>query len=214
MTYLDIYDVNSKRLLAYDAKKTGTQLDLPQPFKFPGGLDQPKRHGHIAEGQRLNDCIGLAWIGTTCQKRKHCSIVELNTAIPSFSAAHEIGHSIGVHHEEDSSCPFEAKDPSRSSFMSSVSWSGNAWATKGITPQLTKCAIKELKTAIKGQSNCLLKDEPDRVNPSLEYKTALKGIILHFAVTSVCLHSVPLNLPTSRLLRHSWYHSGAVTYRN
>lgn len=121
----------------------------------------------------------------------------MNTAIPSFSAAHEIFHSIGVHHEEDSTCPFEAKDPNRSSFMSSVSWSGNAWATKGITPQLTPCAIKELKLALKDRSSCLVKDEPERTNPSLEFKTAIKGAISSLLRSDTLLLCLPTKLARS-----------------
>ena len=176
LTYLDIYDHSARRIVAYT--ENTEEFELPHPFRYPwpGRPRQAKQYPAVAQGQRAYDTVGLAWVGSTCDKRKHCSIVEMNSPIASFSAAHEIGHAIGVSHEEDGQCTYDSKDPNDSSFMSAVSWSANPWATKGKLPILTPCTVDAFVEAVKSQDGkCLLKSATDRTNPAVEFKMAFKG---------------------------------------
>ncbi|OWA52041.1 hypothetical protein BV898_16499 [Hypsibius exemplaris] len=175
LTYLDIYDPSAKRIAAYTANDA--EFELPRAFQYPWPLGprQSKEYPPVKEQNRVYDTVGLAWIGSTCDKRKHCTIVEMNSPIASFSAAHEIGHSIGVNHEEEGKCPFNSKDPENSSFMSAVSWSANSWATLGKIPVLTKCTVNAFMDAIVTDGKCLVKPEADRTNPSVDFKLAFHG---------------------------------------
>lgn len=195
MRYIDIYDKNRRKKDYYRREMDDIEFQLPRPIRYktiPNYRPIVTNPQEIPENLRAYDTIGLAWVGAICHKKRHCSVVEMNSPIASFSAAHELGHNLGlVHEEENRECNFNPKDPDRSSFMSSMSWGSNAWATKGAVPVLTECSITKLITSLRGSSKCVVKAKRDRTEPTLKFKTVFKGICGLPTVKVACLWNFP-----------------------
>ncbi|XP_055341403.1 A disintegrin and metalloproteinase with thrombospondin motifs 19-like [Paramacrobiotus metropolitanus] len=179
LTYLDIYDKNKKRKrreMEFD------QITLPEAKRndrIRGWRPTHTDPRSIPETHKAYDTIGLAWIGSTCNQRRHCSLVEMNSPMASLSGAHELGHSLGMHHEEQlKECRYNPKDPDRSSFMSSHSSGGNPWATKGTLPSLTRCTTQELIKALNGANRCLVRSQKDKIERQFSFKTHFLGVIV------------------------------------
>ncbi|XP_064632863.1 A disintegrin and metalloproteinase with thrombospondin motifs 9-like [Lineus longissimus] len=59
---------------------------------------------NICRANNQCDTLGLADIGTICDSRRSCSIIEDSGLSTSFTIAHELGHQLGLPHDDDSRC--------------------------------------------------------------------------------------------------------------
>lgn len=56
------------------------------------------------KGRTLCDTLGLAHSGRICDPESSCAIIEDNGLAASFTIAHELGHVLGVPHDEEEKC--------------------------------------------------------------------------------------------------------------
>ncbi|KAJ8393068.1 hypothetical protein AAFF_G00067510 [Aldrovandia affinis] len=94
------------------------------------------------------DTVGIAYLGGTCSSRRRCVLVEDNGLNLPFTIAHELGHSLGIRHDDDhASCSSHAH-------MMSGEW------VKGRNPSnlsWSSCSRDDLEKFLRsGASACLL----------------------------------------------------------
>lgn len=113
--------------------------------------------GSFPDDKKISDAIGMALLGSTCDKRMHCTLVEMNSFSPSISAAHELAHSMGMNHEGANGCP---PNESPSSFAIPTHEMKIGWTQFAQLPILSTCAIRELVAFLRGTGRCLVKKAP------------------------------------------------------
>ncbi|XP_047248138.1 A disintegrin and metalloproteinase with thrombospondin motifs 8-like isoform X2 [Girardinichthys multiradiatus] len=55
-------------------------------------------------GQKSCDTLGVADVGTMCDPKRSCSVIEDNGLQASFTAAHELGHVLSMPHDDSKTC--------------------------------------------------------------------------------------------------------------
>jgi hypothetical protein len=95
----------------YTPTMTGSEVnstDLLQKFSTWGASGLPSYdHRQLLSGFNFDGAtIGLAYVGTMCQLSTSTSIVQMigTNAITAVVAAHELGHSFGMQHDEPLGC--------------------------------------------------------------------------------------------------------------
>ncbi|KAJ8343956.1 hypothetical protein SKAU_G00312850 [Synaphobranchus kaupii] len=98
------------------------------------------------------DTVGIAYLGGTCSSKRRCVLVEDNGLNLPFTITHELGHSLGISHDDD-----HASCTSHSHIMS------GEWV-KGRNPSnlsWSSCSRDDLETFLRsGDSACLLRTDP------------------------------------------------------
>ncbi|XP_058490531.1 A disintegrin and metalloproteinase with thrombospondin motifs 8-like [Solea solea] len=55
-------------------------------------------------GQKSCDTLGVADVGTMCDPKRSCSVIEDNGLQAAFTAAHELGHVLSMSHDDSKNC--------------------------------------------------------------------------------------------------------------
>ncbi|XP_078800984.1 A disintegrin and metalloproteinase with thrombospondin motifs 17-like isoform X2 [Oryzias latipes] len=98
------------------------------------------------------DTVGIAYLGGACSSRRKCALVEDNGLNLALTIAHELGHNLGMSHDED-----HTNCTSQSHIMS------GEWV-KGRKPSdmsWSSCSRKDLEAFLRSKaSDCLLQTDP------------------------------------------------------
>ncbi|XP_035252596.1 A disintegrin and metalloproteinase with thrombospondin motifs 17-like [Anguilla anguilla] len=98
------------------------------------------------------DTVGIAYLGGTCSPKRRCVLVEDNGFNLPFTITHELGHSLGVSHDDD-----HASCTSHSHIMS------GEWV-KGRNPSnlsWSPCSSDDLEKFLRSEASaCLLQTDP------------------------------------------------------
>ncbi|XP_055336473.1 uncharacterized protein LOC129586954 isoform X2 [Paramacrobiotus metropolitanus] len=202
LTMLDLFDAPVKTNPISNTRsaiRLDTKIRKPPRRKNGPFLPNTSKDGQHAVNQNARDSVGMALLGSACNKAMHCSIVEMASFTPSLSAADELAHSMGANHEGANGCA-AAENPS--SFLLSPAGKQNGWTQFAQVPIISTCAIKEMATFLKGDGKCLLKD-PSPPGEGLEFRKALNEILHRpLSAEEICkLRGGPLFLKT-----HKWKH--------
>lgn len=114
--------------------------------------------GNFTSGKKMSDRIGMALLGSTCDKALHCTVIEMNSFAPSMSAAHELTHTMGVNHEGPNGC-MEKENPT-SFMLAAHDDMKTGWTQFAQLPVMSTCGIRELITFLQGNGRCLVKKAP------------------------------------------------------
>ncbi|XP_061574694.1 A disintegrin and metalloproteinase with thrombospondin motifs 8-like [Cololabis saira] len=81
------------------------QLFNPASHRHPGHYDTAMlfTREDIC-GQKSCDTLGVADVGTMCDPKKSCSVIEDNGLQAAFTAAHELGHVLSMPHDDSKTC--------------------------------------------------------------------------------------------------------------
>ncbi|KAM4678065.1 A disintegrin and metalloproteinase with thrombospondin motifs 17 isoform 2-T2 [Discoglossus pictus] len=121
------------------------------------------------------DTVGIAYLGGACSSKRKCVLAEDNGLNLAFTIAHELGHNIGMSHDDDHpSCA------GRSHIMS------GEWV-KGRSPSdlsWSTCSREELENFLKSKvSSCLLVTDP-RSHYAVRLPHKLPG--MHYSASEQC----------------------------
>lgn len=114
-------------------------LRLADPDKSPDvGLT------YLFSGNRNTDeAIGLAWIGAVCRTDGFDVGVTTPTTYGDLLVTHEIGHSMGAHHDTDTSCQSETNMLMWPRISSTTRQSFSACSTQSVTHGIDKSCLQE-----------------------------------------------------------------------
>ncbi|XP_051920119.1 A disintegrin and metalloproteinase with thrombospondin motifs 17 [Hippocampus zosterae] len=121
------------------------------------------------------DTVGMAYLGGVCSAKRKCVLAEDNGLNLAFTIAHELGHNMGMSHDDDhASCSGHA-------YIMSGEW------VKGRNPSdlsWSPCSRDDLEKFLRSKSSaCLLHTDPwSRQQPRLPSK--LPG--MHYSVDEQC----------------------------
>ncbi|XP_054944157.1 A disintegrin and metalloproteinase with thrombospondin motifs 17 isoform X7 [Physeter macrocephalus] len=121
------------------------------------------------------DTVGIAYLGGVCSAKRKCVLAEDNGLNLAFTIAHELGHNLGMNHDDDhSSCA------GRSHIMS------GEWV-KGRNPSdlsWSSCSRDDLENFLKSKvSTCLLVTDP-RSQHAVRLPHKLPG--MHYSANEQC----------------------------
>ncbi|XP_053573579.1 A disintegrin and metalloproteinase with thrombospondin motifs 17 [Bombina bombina] len=121
------------------------------------------------------DTVGIAYLGGACSPKRKCVLAEDNGLNLAFTVAHELGHNLGMSHDDDHpSCA------GRSHIMS------GEWV-KGRNPSdlsWSTCSRDELENFLKSKvSSCLLMTDP-RSHYAVRLPHKLPG--MHYSASEQC----------------------------
>ncbi|XP_073424908.1 A disintegrin and metalloproteinase with thrombospondin motifs 17 isoform X1 [Dendrobates tinctorius] len=121
------------------------------------------------------DTVGIAYLGGACSPKRKCVLAEDNGLNLAFTIAHELGHNMGMSHDDDHpSCA------GRSHIMS------GEWI-KGRSPSdlsWSTCSREELENFLKSKvSSCLLATDP-RSHHAVRLPHKLPG--MHYSASEQC----------------------------
>uniref|UniRef100_A0A3B3DAW6 ADAM metallopeptidase with thrombospondin type 1 motif, 17 n=1 Tax=Oryzias melastigma TaxID=30732 RepID=A0A3B3DAW6_ORYME len=113
------------------------------------------------------DTVGIAYLGGACSPRRKCVLVEDNGLNLALTIAHELGHNLGMSHDEDhTNC-------SSQSHIMSGEW------VKGRRPSdlsWSSCSRTDLEVFLRSKaSNCLLQTDP-RIRSQVRLGSKLPGM--------------------------------------
>ena len=173
---LDLFETSSKRRRTRSVSNDDQEFSVPVPERRkdlhnwkPGS----SAHLRIPEEKKVFAAVGLALLGSTCSKSHHCSVVEMNSFTASLSAAHELGHALGMNHEGSNGCP---EQDSLTSFVVPTQPMETGWTEFAHLPVVSRCAIQELVGYLKGDGRCLVRLPPQDVDRRL--RTKLQGTVI------------------------------------
>ncbi|KAG8440721.1 hypothetical protein GDO86_006459 [Hymenochirus boettgeri] len=121
------------------------------------------------------DTVGIAYLGGACSSKRKCVLAEDNGLNLAFTVAHELGHNMGMNHDDDHpSCA------GRSHIMS------GEWV-KGRSPSdlsWSTCSRDDLENFLKSKvSSCLLVTDP-RSHYAVRLPHKLPG--MHYSASEQC----------------------------
>ncbi|ERE80445.1 A disintegrin and metalloproteinase with thrombospondin motif 17-like protein [Cricetulus griseus] len=137
------------------------------------------------------DTVGIAYLGGVCSAKRKCVLAEDNGLNLAFTIAHELGHNLGMNHDDDhSSCA------GRSHIMS------GEWV-KGRNPSdlsWSSCSRDDLENFLKSKvSTCLLITDP-RSQHALRLPHKLPG--MHYSANEQCQILFGTNATFCRNMEH------------
>uniref|UniRef100_A0A8C5M2R4 ADAM metallopeptidase with thrombospondin type 1 motif 17 n=1 Tax=Leptobrachium leishanense TaxID=445787 RepID=A0A8C5M2R4_9ANUR len=120
------------------------------------------------------DTVGIAYLGGACSPKRKCVLAEDNGLNLAFTIAHELGHNMGMSHDDDHpTCAGR-------SYIMSGEW------VKGRSPSdlsWSTCSREELENFLKSKvSSCLLVTDPRHRAVRLPHK--LPG--MHYSASEQC----------------------------
>lgn len=110
---------------------------------FFGSLDLYKT---TLTGKNHTGVLGLAWVGGMCQTNYSCTINEVTNFESAFVIAHELGHSLGIMHDEQrNNCDPNKFIMSEKTGAGKVHWSrcSNAYLNESIAKHQLECLNTE-----------------------------------------------------------------------
>ncbi|XP_049761199.1 A disintegrin and metalloproteinase with thrombospondin motifs 17 [Elephas maximus indicus] len=137
------------------------------------------------------DTVGIAYLGGVCSAKRKCVLAEDNGLNLAFTIAHELGHNLGMNHDDDhSSCA------GRSHIMS------GEWV-KGRNPSdlsWSSCSRDDLENFLKSKvSTCLLVTDP-RSQQAVRLPHKLPG--MHYSANEQCQILFGTNATFCRNMEH------------
>ncbi|XP_048225003.1 A disintegrin and metalloproteinase with thrombospondin motifs 17 [Perognathus longimembris pacificus] len=137
------------------------------------------------------DTVGIAYLGGVCSSKRKCVLAEDNGLNLAFTIAHELGHNLGMNHDDDhSSCA------GRSHIMS------GEWV-KGRNPSdlsWSSCSRDDLENFLKSKvSTCLLITDP-RSQHAVRLPHKLPG--MHYSANEQCQILFGTNATFCRNMEH------------
>uniref|UniRef100_A0A8D0MSQ0 Peptidase M12B domain-containing protein n=1 Tax=Sus scrofa TaxID=9823 RepID=A0A8D0MSQ0_PIG len=132
------------------------------------------------------DTVGIAYLSGMCSEKRKCIIAEDNGLNLAFTIAHEMGHNMGINHDNDHpSCAdglhIMSGEWIKGQNLGDVSWS--------------RCSKEDLERFLRSKaSNCLLQTNPQSVNsvmvpsklPEMTYTADEQCQILFGPLASFC----------------------------
>nr|XP_051700143.1 A disintegrin and metalloproteinase with thrombospondin motifs 19 isoform X2 [Oryctolagus cuniculus] len=132
------------------------------------------------------DTVGIAYLNGMCSEKRKCIIAEDNGLNLAFTIAHEMGHNMGINHDNDHpSCAdglhIMSGEWIKGQNLGDVSWS--------------RCSKEDLERFLRSKaSNCLLQTNPQSVNsvmvpsklPGMTYTADEQCQILFGPLASFC----------------------------
>ncbi|XP_061819734.2 A disintegrin and metalloproteinase with thrombospondin motifs 17 [Nerophis lumbriciformis] len=121
------------------------------------------------------DTVGIAYLGGVCSAKRKCVLAEDNGLNLAFTIAHELGHNMGMSHDDDhATCTGHA-------YIMSGEW------VKGRNPSdlsWSSCSRDDLETFLRSKSSgCLLHTDP-RSRYQVRLPPKLPG--MHYSVDEQC----------------------------
>ncbi|KAJ8398333.1 hypothetical protein AAFF_G00429030 [Aldrovandia affinis] len=150
----------------------------------PGGRDDPPpidvavfvtRTDFCVHKDEPCDTVGIAYLGGTCSSKRKCVLAEDNGLNLAFTIAHELGHNMGMSHDDDhSTCTGHAH-------IMSGEW------VKGRNPSdlsWSSCSRDDLENFLRSKvSACLLQTDP-RTRYAVRLPPKLPG--MHYSADEQC----------------------------
>ncbi|GFU37857.1 a disintegrin and metalloproteinase with thrombospondin motifs 9 [Nephila pilipes] len=78
------------------------ELNTPQGYHHDTAILLTRED--LCRHSRTCDTLGLAQSGMACDRESSCAVVEDNGLSAAFTIAHEIGHILGIPHDDDTKC--------------------------------------------------------------------------------------------------------------
>uniref|UniRef100_A0A2K5UCS0 ADAM metallopeptidase with thrombospondin type 1 motif 17 n=1 Tax=Macaca fascicularis TaxID=9541 RepID=A0A2K5UCS0_MACFA len=168
--------------------------------QVPGGKDDPPlvdaavfvtRTDFCVHKDEPCDTVGIAYLGGVCSAKRKCVLAEDNGLNLAFTIAHELGHNLGMNHDDDhSSCA------GRSHIMS------GEWV-KGRNPSdlsWSSCSRDDLENFLKSKvSTCLQVTDP-RSQHTVRLPHKLPG--MHYSANEQCQILFGTNATFCRNMEH------------
>ncbi|XP_054999515.1 A disintegrin and metalloproteinase with thrombospondin motifs 17 [Sorex araneus] len=121
------------------------------------------------------DTVGIAYLGGACSAKRKCVLAEDNGLNLAFTIAHELGHNLGMNHDDD-----HASCAGRSHIMSGEWVKGRSPSDLSWSP----CSREDLENFLKSKtSTCLLVTDP-RSQHALHLPSKLPG--MHYSANEQC----------------------------
>uniref|UniRef100_A0A8D0RJC1 Peptidase M12B domain-containing protein n=1 Tax=Sus scrofa TaxID=9823 RepID=A0A8D0RJC1_PIG len=159
--------------------------------QVPGGKDDTPPVDAAVFDVFCVSAAGIAYLGGVCSAKRKCVLAEDNGLNLAFTIAHELGHNLGMNHDDDhSSCA------GRSHIMS------GEWV-KGRNPSdlsWSSCSRDDLENFLKSKvSTCLLVTDP-RSQHAVRLPHKLPG--MHYSANEQCQILFGTNATFCRNLEH------------
>ncbi|XP_037068676.1 A disintegrin and metalloproteinase with thrombospondin motifs 20-like [Pollicipes pollicipes] len=105
------------------------------------------------------DTLGLAELGTMCDPRASCSIIQDNGLSAAFTVAHELGHVLNIPHDDDFKCkPFMGPDKAEYAMSRMLNHNTHPWSW-------SNCSRHFLTDYLSGDYGQCLKNRPLAPSP-------------------------------------------------
>uniref|UniRef100_A0A2K6DRM9 ADAM metallopeptidase with thrombospondin type 1 motif 17 n=1 Tax=Macaca nemestrina TaxID=9545 RepID=A0A2K6DRM9_MACNE len=159
--------------------------------QVPGGKDDPPLVDAAVFDVFCVSAAGIAYLGGVCSAKRKCVLAEDNGLNLAFTIAHELGHNLGMNHDDDhSSCA------GRSHIMS------GEWV-KGRNPSdlsWSSCSRDDLENFLKSKvSTCLQVTDP-RSQHTVRLPHKLPG--MHYSANEQCQILFGTNATFCRNMEH------------
>ncbi|XP_061612953.1 A disintegrin and metalloproteinase with thrombospondin motifs 17 isoform X3 [Phyllopteryx taeniolatus] len=121
------------------------------------------------------DTVGMAYLGGVCSAKRKCVLAEDNGLNLAFTIAHELGHNVGMSHDDDhAACAGHA-------YIMSGEW------VKGRNPSdlsWSSCSRDDLQKFLRSKSSACLAHTDPRTRDQLPLPPKLPG--MHYSVDQQC----------------------------